>query len=104
VSIKPRRCGKRWLDGDCPAEVLAIIDDPRYSDRYTVLLTTPTGENEQGTWLSLIALTENGAYYHDELPAHQVAAYRYRQKHRYTRWSDLPVAVRDVVRREVDHA
>ena len=106
---QPRRCGKRWLDGDCPREVLAIIDNPEYHDRYTIIYAdVETVKYEDSPrverWLTYLASTESGGVYHGELQAHEVAAYRYRNKHRYTRWTDLPEAVRNAVRRDIAEA
>lgn len=98
----PRRCSKRWLDGDCPAGVLAIMDHPKEIDRYDVFYSDLyAADAPRGPWLSFISLTEDGAYHHGEMPAHEVAAYRYRMKHRYAKWSDLPDAVKNVVRRDL---
>lgn len=100
---KPRRCGKRWLDGDCPDGVLAIFDHPNEpADRYTVFYSEPYAHDDpRGPWLSFIALDEYGANYHGEMKAHEVADYRYRQKHRYAKWSSLPDAVKRAVRADL---
>jgi len=83
----PRRCGARWLDGDCPREVLAIIDHGTNElERFDVIYAEVL-ENGRDQWLTYFSLNEHGAGYHGELKAHQVAAYRYRFKHRYTTWS-----------------
>jgi hypothetical protein len=104
----PRRCSKRWLDGDCPREVLAIIDHgPKSSDRYDVIFTDVQQVAYEGSsriekWLQGVSITESGAFCdHFELRAHEVAAYRYRMKHRYARWSDLPEAVKSAVRSDI---
>ena len=103
----PRRCSKRWLNGDCPNEILAIIDHPSYSDRYTIIyadVETVTYGHRVEHWLNYLASDEYGGVYHGELQAHEVASYRYRNKHRYTRWTDLPEAVRNAVRRDIADA
>lgn len=105
---KPRRCSKRWLDGDCPNEVLAIIDlGESELERYDVIYTDvlkvkyeDSARTEQ--WLGGLSLSERGSSYHFELEAHQVAAYRYRMKHRYTKWSELPEAVKAAVRHDLE--
>ncbi|MBB3752561.1 hypothetical protein FHT44_005073 [Mycolicibacterium sp. BK634] len=101
----PRRCSKRWLDGDCPREVLAIIDvgpnDPA-PERYDVIYTDVQRYENYGEWMGGYSLTPEGNGSHFELQPHQVAAYRYRMRHKYTRWSDLPEAVRNAVRRDID--
>ena len=103
MAYKPRRCGKRWLDGDCPAGVLAIIDHgDRELDRYDVLYADVSEVKYEDSWrteqwMGGLALTDRGAAYHFEMRAHEVSAYRYRMKHRYTKWSTLPTAVKSAV-------
>jgi len=102
MTAKPRRCSKRWLDDDCPKEILAIMDHPRESDRYTVFYNDPFHTSRgRETWLTFLALDDNAMYYHGEMQAHEVAAYRYRMKHRYTTWSSLPDAVKNAVRADI---
>ena len=104
----PRRCSKRWLDGDCPSGVLAIIDagpnDPA-PERYDVIYTEVT-EVKYGSrvekWMGGYGLSEKGLGSHFEMEAHQVADYRYRMKNRYTKWSTLPEAVKAAVRRDLE--
>lgn len=103
----PRRCSKRWLDGDCPAEVLAIIDHgAKETDRFDVIYADVqevryAGIRRVERWMTFYGLTEGGAGYHGELQAHEVAAYRYRMRNRYTKWSTLPDAVKAAVRRDI---
>lgn len=98
----PRRCSARWLDGDCPAEVLAIIDHgaDKPLERFDVFYTNVFHDGRD-SWMTYVCLSESGATYHGELLAHQVAAYRYRMKHRYARWSTLPDAVQRAVRADI---
>lgn len=107
----PRRCSTRWLDADCPAEVLCIIDHGADSiGRYDVIYAEMSEVQYEGSsrverWLQGALFTERGASCdHFELQAHQVAAYRYRMKHRYATWSSLPDAVKDAVRRDIAEA
>jgi hypothetical protein len=104
VSAKPRRCSARWLDSDCPREVLAIIDlgkrEPSL-ERFDVIYTDVVRDGRDD-WLGLFCLSEEGYGYHVEMLAHKVAAYRYRMKHRYTKWSALPDAVKAAVRRDIE--
>jgi len=99
----PRRCSKRWLDGDCPRDVLAIIDlgpnEP--GGRYDVIYADVV-RDDRDAWLGGIILSEAGVSHgHFELKAHEVAAYRYRMKHRYTTWTSLPEAVKKAVRDDI---
>lgn len=88
-----RRATKRWLDGDCPKGVLAIFDDPRTCDRYTVFYVEPVVEGEDVfayVGMSGAPFHPQGFGQHGELTAHQIRMYRYHNGHRACRWSDLP--------------
>jgi len=107
-TYKPRRCSKRWLDGDCPDGVLCIMDDPRYTDRYTVFYKE-VHEYDGRRYLFGRAMSEHpthpqGVGLSIEMQAHGVAAYRYANKHRYCKWTDLPKAVQDCVRRDLEES
>lgn len=104
----PRRCSSRWLDGDCPDSVLAIIDHGKKmpNERFDVIYRELyTDDRQQGSWrdgwLSYFCIGENGAGYHGELKTHEVASYRYRMRHRYAKWSTLPDAVKRAVRADL---
>lgn len=99
----PRRCSKRWLDADCPTEVLFIMDHgPKESDRFDVFYAEPSaGTDYRDMWLTFLCSTEHGAAYHGEMEAYKVAQYRYRKKHRYATWSSLPDAVKNAVRADL---
>jgi|694.fasta_scaffold49906_12 hypothetical protein len=92
-----RRCSKRWLDEDCPEGVVAIIDNPAFTDRYTIIYNyvndghvTYLGTNSSGSFSG-----------HGFMQTHEVSAYRYREKNRYIRWSDLPDTVKAMVRSDL---
>lgn len=99
----PRRQNKRWLDGDVPREILAIYRDKREPcEPYTIFyaeLQRP--EDAYRSSLVYIGLTEDGRYSHGEMPAYQVAEYRVRNAHRACKWTDLPKAVRNAVRKDI---
>ncbi len=98
----PRRQNKRWLDGDCPSEVLAIYRDGEAYDPYTIFYAAlQRPEDGFGSDLTYIGLTESGAYAHGGMPAWQVADYRYHNAHRAFKWSELPEAVRNAVKRDL---
>lgn len=102
-AYKPRRCSARWLDADCPPEILAIIDTKHAPERYDVIYAEPFGtDDSRGPWLGFYCLNEYGVGYHGEMLAHQIAAYRYRMKHRYVTWSSLPDAVKKSVRLDIE--
>lgn len=99
----PRRCSKRWLDGDCPPEVLCIIeatkDDPA-PEKYDVFFTKVW--DGPGLWMSGVSLSSTGTLRSSiEMRAHQVSSYRYRSKGRYRKWTEIPQGVRAAVRREI---
>lgn len=105
---KPRRCSTRWLDGDCPAGVLAIFEDKREPGApWTVLYAETYGEDDPRgpyVWGRNMSATPShpcGIGISFELNTAQAAAYRYREKHRYAKWSSLPEAVKACVRRDL---
>ena len=108
MTYRPRKCSKRWLDGDCPQGVLAILDNKGQSaDRYTVIYAEPVaGTTYANMWLGYRAMSENpshpqGVGMYGEMCAHEVVAYRYRCKHQYAKWSSLPEAVKQRVRADL---
>lgn len=110
MTYSPRRQSKRWLDGDCPAEVLCIMDNKGKSfDRYTVFYVPTKAMREEfphrGMWIDYRAMSENpsspnGFGIYGEMEAYEVAQYRYSFKHQYAKWSDLPEAVKRTVRND----
>jgi hypothetical protein len=102
-AYSPRRQNKRWLNGDCPREILAIYRDKREpSEPYTIIyaeLQCP--EAGRRSSLVYIGLSEDGRYSHGEFPASTVGEYRYRNAHRACKWTDLPAAVQVAVIRDI---
>lgn len=104
---RPRRQSARWLDGDCPAGVLAIYDaGPSFGDRYTVFYVPPEPLEDRGGPVEYLGASAHpfdpqGVGQHGELPAYIVAEYRYRVAHQAARWSDLPPDVQRIVRRDL---
>lgn len=98
---RPRRASARWLDGDCPAEVLAIFDNGGKTwDRYTVLYVPAPGSY----YVPYLAASSEpfapwGFGQHGEMTVWDARAYRYRAARREScRWSDLPADVQRAVR------
>jgi len=92
----------RKLDGDCPKGVLAIYDDPRTGDRYTVFYKELISDG----WIGYRAMSSNpfdphGIGLYGEMEASYVSAYRYRNRHRACRWSDLPEKVQRCVHQDL---
>lgn len=112
MTYRPRRQSKRWLDADCPQGVLCILDNRGQSaDRYTVIYSEiygckPGREYEDGYMMgrgmSEAPSHPQGVGMSFEMRPHEVAAYRYRQKHHYATWSSLPEAVKACVRRDLE--
>lgn len=109
-SYTPRRQSARWLDADCPRDVLAIYDDKRTGDRYTVFYATPVVAGAYGdTWLGYRAMSANpfdpqGIGLYGEMRAHEAANYRYANRNRACKWSDLPPKVQECVRRDCEES
>lgn len=107
MTYKPRRASKRWLDGDCPAGVLCIMDNKGQSaDRYTVIYSEVYGGEGRHGYMMGRGMSENpfhpqGVGLSFELRPHEVADLRYRHKHRYATWSSLPDRVKECVRRDL---
>lgn len=100
--MNSRRQTKRWLDGDCPKGVLAIYDDPRTIDRYTVFYVEPVIDDV----LCYVAMNAapfhpQGFGQHGELHRSDVAHYRYANAHHAARWSDLPEDCKRLVRQDL---
>lgn len=110
MSYTPRRQSNRWLDGDCPKEVLAVMDNKgKTFDRYTVFYVPTKQElkdtTNRGVFIGYRGMSErpsspNGFGIYEEMEAYKVADYRYRAKREYATWSSLPTEVKDVVRRD----
>lgn len=106
-TYRPRRQSNRWLDADCPSGVLAIYDNSNFADRYTVFYKEPIiGNTYQDMHIAYRAMSENpyhpqGVGLYCEMKAYQVAAYRYRNKHRACKWSSLPDKVKHCVIRDL---
>jgi hypothetical protein len=107
-NYKPRRASKRWLDADCPAGVLAILDHPNFTDRFTVLYSEPVAGNTYADMfigyrgMSANPFHPQGVGMYGEMRVCEAAAYRYRNKHRYARWSALPDAVKRCVCQDLE--
>lgn len=100
----PRRQSKRWLDGDCPAEVLALYDNRgRTADRYTVLYRSTITDHRGNVWITGRAMNSDpmhpqGIGLGFEQLAHAIASWRYRVRHEAVRWTDLPPRVQECIR------
>jgi hypothetical protein len=104
ATSRPRRCSARWLDADCPKGVLAILDNPNFGDRYTVFYAEPYGEDNSYLWgraMSAHPFHPQGIGLTLEQRTWEVAAYRYRNKHRYAKWSSLPEDCKRLVRQDL---
>lgn len=111
----PRRASQRWLAG-APEYVLDCFDNPQFADRYTIWFgkseafhTRRDGSIGQGpdqyhnTYITGLGTSENGGVSGAlEYSAHDVAKYRYANKHRRIRWQDLPESTRKMVTRLVE--
>lgn len=105
-AYNPRRASARFLDGDCPAGVLAIFDNPESFDRYTVIYAEPVTNHRGDVWLWYRGMSTDpthpqGFGVAGEMTRWEMATYRRRNYRRSCRWSELPAAVQAVVRRDV---
>jgi hypothetical protein len=103
MQYRPRTASKKWLNEDCPSEVLAIHDDGgKFADRYTLFYKTVTTDHFGNSWLGGRSMNSQpmhpqgiGMYF--EMRAHEVAAFRDRERRTRCRWSDLPSEVQKCV-------
>lgn len=106
---RPRRQSKRWLDGNCPAGVLAIYDNGGLTrrngsfDRYTVFYVDTLTDHRGDVWVNYRGMSKHPTHPQGfgcggQMRAGEVAAYRYRVSHQACRWTDLPAEVQSVVR------
>lgn len=106
-AYKPRRASARYLDADCPAGVLCIMDNKgRTADRYTVIYAGTYVDGAGRVWLTGRGMSSDpfhpqGVGMSFDMQAHEVAAYRYAQKHTYAKWSGLPDAVKLCVKADL---
>ena len=111
---RPRRAGKRWLEG-APPEVLDVFDNGgKTADRYTVVFGGPMlilpdnadDANMGNVHVPYLGMGENpshpqGVGMWGELRAYEVAVYRYKHGRERIRWADLPDAVKECVIRSI---
>lgn len=102
MTVKPRRASKRWLDGDCPKGVLAIFDHPKFIDRYTVFYADVEHGCISYVGMNAAPFHPQGFGQHGEMKTREAALYRYRNKHRYMRWSDLPEDCKRCVKQDLE--
>lgn len=108
MTYRPRTQSKKFLDGDCPAGVLAIYDNGGETfDRYTVfykpLEPLESLRDEIGyRGMSEHPYAPNGFGIYDTMPAHQAAAYRQRVYRHSCKWTDLPEDVQRSVRQDCE--
>lgn len=101
-TYKPRRMSKRWLDGDCPKQVLGLYDNGgKSADRYTVLYVGLSVDAKGTVWMGGRAMNAHpmhpqgiGLYF--ECPVHELTAWRLREKK--VRWTALPDDVKKCIR------
>ena len=107
MRYQPRRQSKRFLDGDCPSQVLAIYDNGGETfDRYTVFYKHYDHDGRD-FWIGFRGMSERpsspmGFGVYEQMRAHDVRAYRERVYRDSCRWSDLPAEVQEVVRRDCE--
>lgn len=106
MSYIPRTQSSKFRDGDCPNRVLAIYDNGgKTHDRYTVYYKPIEPADNRSSWISYRAMSEDpcsaqGFGIYGEDTAYNVAAYRSRVYRDSAKWSELPEAVKDCVRRD----
>lgn len=106
MSYRPRTQSKKFLDGDCPDRVLAIYDNGGQThDRYTVYYKPVTPLRDLRDRIEYRGMSEDpcsaqGFGIYDDAEAWAVAGYRSRVYRQSAKWSELPEAVKELVRRD----
>ncbi|ASR84246.1 hypothetical protein HWB24_gp09 [Rhodococcus phage Hiro] len=104
----PRRAPKRFLDEDCPLEVLAIYDNGGKTwDRYTVIYNDVSHITGGNLWVWYRGMSENpmspsGFGISGEMNIWDLKAYRRRAYREYASWSSLPDEVKSCVQRDCE--
>lgn len=105
---RPRPQSKKFLDGDCPAGVLAIYDNGgKTFDRYTVFYREPTaGVTFSDMWIGYRGMSDHpfspsGFGIYAEIEAWQLRGYRARAYRESCKWSSLPPDVKRAVLQDV---
>lgn len=91
-----RRAGKRWRE-NAPAHVVDVFDEPKYADRYTVIVL-PVIEYEGKKYVNVLGASEKLNFSGwQEMELWEVAAFRYRKGHRRITYDTLPEKVKRAV-------
>lgn len=94
-----RKAGTRWRQ-NAPGHVVDVFDDPRYADRYTVIVL-PVFEYDGKHYVNVLGTSEGlGVSGWQEMELHQVREYRYRNGHRRIAYDALPTKVKRVIEDE----
>lgn len=96
-----KRATARWTE-KAPAYVLAVFDNPNFSDRYTIIFGGKMQEGDgtyAGTWLHYLSTNESGSVSgSDSFKAWEAANFRRAFKRHQIRWLDLPEKTRILAR------
>ena len=108
MSYTPRTQSRKFRDGDCPADVLAIYDNGgKTLDRYTVFYKPVAPLEDVRGWIGFRGMSEDpyspqGFGIYGEMQAYEVAQYRNSIYRHSAKWSDLPEQVQKSVRADCD--
>ena len=90
--MNARRAGRRWQEG-APDYILDCFDDPKFTDRYTVLFVETDGIIPY-LGMSDAPTSPQGFSQYGELSRSEAAGYRYRAGKRRIAWLTLPEYIR----------
>lgn len=106
MTYTPRAQSKKFLDGDCPAGVLAIYDNGGQTfDRYTVFYKPTEPQHYTRGYIGFRGMSEypsspQGFGIYDEMAPFEARQYREASYRHSARWTDLPEAVQATVIRD----
>lgn len=110
MTYTPRTQSKKFLDGDCPAGVLAIYDNGGATfDRYTVFYKPLERQDYAHGYIGYRGMSESpaspqGFGIYDGMKPYEAAAYRRSVYRHSAKWTDLPEEVQRVVRYDCSDA
>lgn len=106
MTYRPRTQSKKFLDGDCPAGVLAIYDNGGETfDRYTVFYKPVEPLEDLRGRIGYRGMSEHpysaqGFGIYGDMEAYEVARYRDSVYRHSCKWTDLPEDVQRSVRQD----
>jgi len=111
---KPRKCSKRYLDADCPKEILCLFrgvtktsfSDGKETEDLTIIYDEVQQTEHPSQYYLFMDVFDSGDVLqeHTDLTLGAVQTFRYRFKHRYCSWSSLDPHTQKAVKDRIKEA